>query len=141
MPCQLSIINCPLLSREIFTRSILNFSGTRRHILARRACPGAKRSLPLQRSSIYDEAPIQSGNDEAITMSEFVEGEDFYWEGGFLVFTRLYHLKRGYCCGSGCRHCPYDPRWTSGETRVADSQSDHTKQEEKQADANPKGDD
>jgi hypothetical protein len=57
--------------------------------------------------------------DEAITMSEFVEGEDFYWEGGFIVFTRLYHLKRGYCCGSGCRHCPYDPRWTSGETTLA----------------------
>ncbi|MDN4166292.1 DUF5522 domain-containing protein [Cytophagales bacterium LB-30] len=32
---------------------------------------------------------------------------DFYWEGGFMVFTEAYHLKRGYCCGSGCRHCPY----------------------------------
>jgi len=49
-------------------------------------------------------------------MSELVEDEDFYWEGGFVVFTRHYHLKRGYCCGSGCRHCPYDPRWTGGET-------------------------
>ncbi|MGH9855531.1 MAG: DUF5522 domain-containing protein [Blastocatellia bacterium] len=52
-------------------------------------------------------------------MEELVEGEDFYHEGDFLVFTRLYHLKRGHCCGSGCRHCPYDPRWTSGETTVA----------------------
>jgi hypothetical protein len=25
-----------------------------------------------------------------------------------MVFTAAYHLKRGYCCGSGCRHCPYD---------------------------------
>ena len=24
-----------------------------------------------------------------------------------MVFTAAYHLKRGYCCGSGCRHCPY----------------------------------
>jgi hypothetical protein len=23
------------------------------------------------------------------------------------VFTREYHLKRGYCCKNGCRHCPY----------------------------------
>lgn len=23
------------------------------------------------------------------------------------VFTRLGHLDRGYCCESGCRHCPY----------------------------------
>lgn len=27
---------------------------------------------------------------------------------GRLVFTEHYHLKRGYCCGSGCLHCPYD---------------------------------
>jgi len=34
--------------------------------------------------------------------------EDFYYEGPYIVFTAAYHLKRGYCCGSGCRHCPYD---------------------------------
>lgn len=34
--------------------------------------------------------------------------EDYYFTGeGFLVFTEKYHLKRGYCCQSGCRHCPY----------------------------------
>lgn len=32
---------------------------------------------------------------------------DFYLEAGFMVFTAQYHLRRGYCCGSGCRHCPY----------------------------------
>jgi hypothetical protein len=35
------------------------------------------------------------------------EGEDFYREGGYVVFTARYHLRRGYCCESGCRHCPY----------------------------------
>jgi len=25
-----------------------------------------------------------------------------------MVFTERYHLERGYCCGSGCRHCPFD---------------------------------
>jgi hypothetical protein len=35
------------------------------------------------------------------------EGVDFYIEKGFLVFTEVYHQKRGYCCESGCRHCPY----------------------------------
>ncbi|MDQ3687102.1 MAG: DUF5522 domain-containing protein, partial [Acidobacteriota bacterium] len=35
------------------------------------------------------------------------EGEDFYREGAALVFTASYHLQRGYCCESGCRHCPY----------------------------------
>ena len=32
---------------------------------------------------------------------------DFYFEEGLIVFTAEYHLRRGYCCGSGCRHCPY----------------------------------
>lgn len=35
--------------------------------------------------------------------------EDFYFtEEGYVVWTEIYHLKRGYCCQSGCRHCPYD---------------------------------
>lgn len=36
-----------------------------------------------------------------------VEGEDFYREGAYVVFTARYHLRRGRCCESGCRHCPY----------------------------------
>ena len=37
-----------------------------------------------------------------------LEPEDYYWSPeGYRVFTREYHLKRGYCCQSGCRHCPY----------------------------------
>lgn len=36
-----------------------------------------------------------------------LEPEDYYLEGSYMVFTAAYHLKRGYCCGSGCRHCPY----------------------------------
>ncbi len=35
------------------------------------------------------------------------EGEDYYMDGGYFVFTEKYHLKRGYCCKSGCRHCPF----------------------------------
>ena len=33
--------------------------------------------------------------------------DDYYMEGANLVFTAAYHLKRGSCCGSHCRHCPY----------------------------------
>ncbi|HEX4609050.1 MAG TPA: DUF5522 domain-containing protein [Urbifossiella sp.] len=36
-----------------------------------------------------------------------VEGVDYYVESGRWVFTAVYHLRRGACCGSGCRHCPY----------------------------------
>jgi hypothetical protein len=31
-------------------------------------------------------------------------------ETGNFVFTALALLDRGYCCGSGCRHCPYRDR-------------------------------
>lgn len=39
--------------------------------------------------------------------NQLVEGVDFYKEGDKVVFTSVYHLKRGYCCHSKCRHCPY----------------------------------
>ncbi len=35
------------------------------------------------------------------------EGVDYYLENGNIVFTEEYHKKRGYCCESNCRHCPY----------------------------------
>ena len=33
--------------------------------------------------------------------------KDFYYENGYKVMTEEYHLKRGHCCQSGCKHCPY----------------------------------
>jgi hypothetical protein len=37
-----------------------------------------------------------------------LSSKDFYFnEQGMMVFTEKYHLKRGYCCGSGCKHCPF----------------------------------
>ncbi|WP_191906967.1 DUF5522 domain-containing protein [Adhaeribacter soli] len=37
-----------------------------------------------------------------------LEPDDYYFnEQGLMVFTAKYHLKRGYCCKSGCKHCPY----------------------------------
>jgi GNAT superfamily N-acetyltransferase len=40
-----------------------------------------------------------------------LKSTDFYIDTktGYQVFTENFHLKRGYCCGSGCRHCPYGP--------------------------------
>ena len=36
------------------------------------------------------------------------EGKDFYFnEQGLMVLTAAFHLKRGYCCNNGCKHCPY----------------------------------
>ena len=41
--------------------------------------------------------------------NNLIEGTDFYYnEKGYIVLTEKYHLKRGYCCGNDCSHCPYD---------------------------------
>lgn len=40
--------------------------------------------------------------------SALVAGRDYYVENGRYVFTAWYLLRRGHCCDSGCRHCPYD---------------------------------
>ncbi|MGY8969018.1 MAG: DUF5522 domain-containing protein [Flavobacteriales bacterium] len=37
-----------------------------------------------------------------------LQEEDYYLTTeGYKVFTEKYHLKRGSCCQSSCRHCPY----------------------------------
>jgi len=49
-------------------------------------------------------AGMYSNNSE----NKLKEGEDYYLSPeGYKVFTEKFHLKRGYCCKSGCRHCPY----------------------------------
>lgn len=41
-------------------------------------------------------------------MKTYEEG-DFYWsEKGYRIFTEQYLLKRGYCCLNACKHCPYE---------------------------------
>ena len=35
------------------------------------------------------------------------EGDYYLTSEGYRCFTTQYHLKRGYCCESGCKHCPY----------------------------------
>ncbi|MBN9379197.1 MAG: hypothetical protein J0H74_00445 [Chitinophagaceae bacterium] len=41
-------------------------------------------------------------------MRQLQEGIDFYYNAeGLMVLTEKYHRERGYCCGNGCRHCPF----------------------------------
>ena len=42
-------------------------------------------------------------------MSRLIEDEDFYYnEDGYMVLTEKFHLAKGFCCGNGCKHCPYN---------------------------------
>jgi len=40
-------------------------------------------------------------------ISNLKEGEYYYKENGLTVLTELYHISKGSCCMSGCRHCAY----------------------------------
>ncbi|SDE30323.1 DUF5522 domain-containing protein [Riemerella columbipharyngis] len=43
-----------------------------------------------------------------MSLQDLKEKEDYYYNDlGYRVFTAKYLLKRGYCCKSGCKHCPY----------------------------------
>ena len=45
--------------------------------------------------------------DVGLLRGSLNEERDYYFENGFMVLTASYLQRRGYCCGSGCRHCPY----------------------------------
>lgn len=61
-------------------------------------------TISIIHSAVLKFAPMLDQNKENI----LIEGEDFYFTPeGYKCFTEKFHLKRGYCCKSGCRHCPY----------------------------------
>jgi hypothetical protein len=62
------------------------------------------------------------GNGSTDAVVPLVEGEDYYLDGGLMVLTARYHLRRGYCCEQGCRHCPYE----DFPTRKTDAESNET---------------
>jgi hypothetical protein len=42
-------------------------------------------------------------------MNPWIEGIHYYInEEGLVVMTEKFHRERGYCCGNGCKHCPYN---------------------------------
>ncbi len=44
------------------------------------------------------------------------EGVDFYFNvDGLMVLTEQYHLNRGKCCESSCKHCPFGFQRNSGK--------------------------
>lgn len=56
-----------------------------------------------------DPASVVSKIRELLENSHLASSqEDYYHDtNGNVVFTEAYHLRRGTCCGNGCRHCPF----------------------------------
>lgn len=59
--------------------------------------------------------------------------KDYYLENDRVIFTADFHLRRGSCCGNGCRHCPYEPKH-KGNNTIKQKQYDTIRQD------NPPGD-
>jgi len=60
-----------------------------------------------------------SDNISGFSKRNQLDKEDYYLsEEGYIVFTAQYHLKRGYCCKSGCKHCPYGFNPKTGHIKV-----------------------
>ena len=73
-------------------------------------CPACLSEAIAKLALIGNEATEVSASGTIATNSPpiLVEGQDYYCEGPAIVFTAHYLLRRGYCCDSGCRHCPYE---------------------------------
>ena len=63
----------------------------------------------MQDSSNNKDIPKSEDGERGTSPLGEPEGADYYLnEKGLLTFTASYLLNRGYCCGNGCRHCPYN---------------------------------
>jgi hypothetical protein len=50
----------------------------------------------------------------------FIEGIHYHKEKGQIMFTALFHMQRGKCCGNGCSSCPFEPRHKRNSDKVAE---------------------
>ncbi len=72
-------------------------------------------SVPAYLESLEPE----DSKDEPLDSNKNQQNEpDYYWENGFIVFTASYLKQRGWCCGNGCRHCPFEPKHQKGNRNL-----------------------
>ena len=75
-----------------------------------RVVEGAELLARLIHPELFDDETFSSFYqpvDVSLLKGQLTEGRDYHTENGAMVFTAGYLQRRGYCCGNGCRHCPY----------------------------------
>ncbi len=51
--------------------------------------------------------------------SELTEGVDYHLsKEGYRIMTEIFLKNRGYCCGNGCKNCPYFPKAHKGNRNL-----------------------
>ena len=74
-----------------------------------RVVEGAELLARIIHPELFDDTPSDSFQrvDIDLLRGILIEGKDYNLENGVMVFTADYLQRRGYCCDSGCRNCPY----------------------------------
>ncbi len=72
-----------------------------------------KASLPA--GSCLCQSCLQAYARQGWTSAGDLKPGDYYFDQGAMVFTEAFLRRRGFCCSSGCRHCPYDNASTEAE--------------------------
>jgi Family of unknown function (DUF5522) len=66
-----------------------------------------KKTIAISNEMTVTEALEKNWIKDLPKIKNVIEGIDYNLENGFYVFTKWFHLKRGYCCKNNCRNCGY----------------------------------
>lgn len=75
-----------------------------------RVVEGAELLAHIFHPELFSDAPDQSmvhRVDVGLLRGQLFEDRDYVLDSDAMVFTSDYLRRRGYCCDSGCRNCPY----------------------------------
>lgn len=50
-----------------------------------------------------------------------MEEPDFITQGGLVIFSKNYLIRKGECCGCGCFSCPYEPPFINGNSQLQEN--------------------
>jgi len=57
---------------------------------------------------VFKKKVCMSDDFSSFSKRSSLDSDDYYiGKDGYIIFTEKYHSKRGYCCKSGCLHCPF----------------------------------
>jgi hypothetical protein len=90
------ILKCPCASLQLSSDTKQYLSKTRYDCLCN--------SCLIELDNLVEESKKSTF---PISKVDIVESVHYYYEGPYLVMTELYHIIRGHCCQSGCRHCAF----------------------------------
>lgn len=59
--------------------------------------------------------PIEYGKNELIEGIDYTIAPE-----GYRIMSERFLRNRGYCCGNGCKNCPYFPKAIKGNQNLRD---------------------